>query len=100
MANTTIVEFTTEYMNLITDIRDALQVIANTHTNIDSSINTLATRGSDLGSGIITKPLVDDAGGGLNASQQRALIVSAIKESGRLDELEEEINNPTDLPGD
>ena len=39
-------------------------------------------------------------GGSMSAAQQRAIIVSALKESHKLDNLREEILNPTPLPGD
>lgn len=97
------INYTTEITALtanVATINSTLSTISATLTAIKNSIGTLETRGANSSIGIATAPIAAGGGTGLNASQQRALTVSALKESGVLDKVTQEINNPTELPGD
>jgi len=90
---------TIDYTNEIVAISNTLITISATLTTIKDSLVALETRGTTSGQGIITAPITSGATG-LSAAQQRAVTVAALKESGVLDKVSQEINNPTTLPGD
>lgn len=90
---------TIDYTAEFTAISNTLITISSTLATIQASITALQTRGTTAGQGIITAPITSGATG-LSAAQQRAVTVSALKESGVLDKVSQEINNPTTLPGD
>lgn len=91
---------TVDYTAELTAISNTLITISSTLATIQASITALQTRGTTDGQGIYTAPIAAGGGTGLSASQQRAVTVAALKESGVLDKVAQEINNPTVLPGD
>ena len=90
------IDYTAEITALVANVAS----INSTLTTIKNSITALQTRGTTDGQGIITAPIAAGGGTGLNANQQRAVTVAALKESGVLEKVQNEINNPTTLPGD
>jgi len=97
------VDYTTEITsisNTLITLSSTLSTISATLTTIQASISALETRGTTDGQGIITAPIAAGGGTGLSASQQRAVTVAALKDSGVLEKVAREINNPTTLPGD
>jgi predicted nucleic acid-binding Zn-ribbon protein len=74
----------------------SLSSINNSLKNIDTYIDNLNDRGSDKLKGIYVA-----SEGAFTNQQNRALVMSELKKDEvALQELEDEINNPTPLPGD
>lgn len=74
----------------------SLASLNNSLKNIDGYINNLNDRGSDKLKGIYVA-----SEGAFTNQQNRALVMSELKkDEDALKELEDEINNPTPLPGD
>jgi len=88
----------TDRLDNITDrldnITDKLDSINSHQAGIDASLAHLNWLADNHGIRLRGE------GGSMSAAQQRAIIVSALKESHKLDNLREEILNPTPLPGD
>ena len=96
------IDYTTEITALaanVSSLSSTLSTISSTLITIQESISALETKGTTSGQGIITAPITSGATG-LSSAQQRAVTVAALKDSGVLEKVSQEINNPTTLPGD
>lgn len=81
----------------IQDIRDAMNAIRDSMSDIRNDIRVLKQRGENTQQGIVTRQYDDFES--LSSKQQRAIIISALKSSETLSNVVSEINNPTQLPG-
>lgn len=96
------IDYTAEITALaanVASMNSTLSTISTTLITIKDSIEALETKGTTSGQGIITAPITSGATG-LSSAQQRAVTVAALKDSGVLEKVSQEINNPTALPGD
>ena len=101
LSNTNIQAANTNH--ILNTLAQAALSIANTLTRIDSSlsnidsyIKNLNERGSTVSKGIFTS-----SAGAFTNRQNRAFVMAELKkDEAALKELEQEINNPTRLPGD
>lgn len=83
--------------NTQSDISNTQSAISNTMLIVQDDISEITNRANTRTKGIWVN---NDANTPFTRAQSRALAVAAVKESGGLERLSAEINNPTSLPGD
>lgn len=84
--------------SLLTNISTTLTSIDGSWKNIDGYIDNINERGDNKNKGFYVQQIENEQDGRLNNRQQRAITISALKKSGSLDDIKEEIRNPTSLP--
>lgn len=92
------VDYSDYYSRIATATETLLSVIENMQQDIDlikQHLDVIQDRGSDRNKGLY---FGNTENGNLTPRQQRAVVLNAIKSSGGLDGLKDEIENPTSLP--
>lgn len=97
-ANSSLLTIAVDYTDILLRIATASEQISANLAFIKSYIDNINERGSNQNQGFYVRN-IDTADGNLTPTQQRAVIMSALKTSGSLTAVEEEIRNPTQLPG-